>query len=128
MIFFFLSGFSSQTLTIHSTAGKGRGPYFVLLYHFHPLMNMETFICNFAYFSPKNSAHRILILKKKRRRACKFVRGSAKPKMFFVFDLILHDLLRVNETCFFLSTFHTNFMLMSGLPFYKTFSSAYLWS
>ena len=24
--FFFLSGFSSQTLTIHRTAGEGRGP------------------------------------------------------------------------------------------------------
>ena len=29
-IFFFLSGFSSQTLTIHRTAGKGRGPSFIL--------------------------------------------------------------------------------------------------
>ena len=44
---FFLSGFSSQTLTIHRTAGKGRGPS-IPLYHFHPLTNIETFICNFA--------------------------------------------------------------------------------
>ena len=46
--FFFLSGFSSQTLTIHRTAAKGRGPSFIPLYHFHPLTNIETFICNFA--------------------------------------------------------------------------------
>ena len=47
-VFVFLSGFSSQTLTIHSTAGEGRGPSFIPLYHFHPLTNIETFICNFA--------------------------------------------------------------------------------
>ena len=47
-IFFFLSGFSSQTLTIHKTAGEGRGPSFIPLYHFHPLTNIETFVCNFA--------------------------------------------------------------------------------
>ena len=46
--FFFLSGFSSQTLTIHRTAGEGRGPSFIPLYHFHLLTNIETFICNFA--------------------------------------------------------------------------------
>ena len=46
--FFFLSGFSLETLTIHRTAGEGRGPSFIPLYHFHPLMNIETFICNFA--------------------------------------------------------------------------------
>ena len=46
--FFFLSRFSSHTLTIHRTAGGGRGPSFVPLYLFHPLMNNETFICNFA--------------------------------------------------------------------------------
>ena len=32
--FFFLSGFSSQTLMIHRTAGEGRGPSFFPLYHF----------------------------------------------------------------------------------------------
>ena len=48
MLFFFLSGFSSQTLTIHRTAGEGRGPSFIPLYHFHPLTNIDTFICNFA--------------------------------------------------------------------------------
>ena len=46
--FFFLSGFSSQTLTIHRTEGEGRAPSFIPLYHFHPLTNIETFICNFA--------------------------------------------------------------------------------
>ena len=48
VIFFCLSGFSSQTHTIHRTAGEGRGPSFFPLYHFHPLTNNETFICNFA--------------------------------------------------------------------------------
>ena len=47
-IFVFLSGVSSQTLTIHSTVGEGRGPSFIPLYHFHPLTNIETFIFNFA--------------------------------------------------------------------------------
>ena len=46
--FFFLSGFSSHTLTIHRTAGEGSGPSFISLYPFHPLTNIETFICNFA--------------------------------------------------------------------------------
>ena len=43
---FFLSGFSSQTLTIHRTEGEGRGPSFIPLYHFLPLTNNETFIFN----------------------------------------------------------------------------------
>ena len=46
--FFFLSGFLSQTLTTHRTAGEGRGPSFIPLYHFHLLTNIQTFICNFA--------------------------------------------------------------------------------
>ena len=45
---FHLSGLSSQTLTIHRTAGERREPSFIPLYHFHPLTNIETFICNFA--------------------------------------------------------------------------------
>ena len=45
---FFLLGFLSQTLTIHRTAGEGRGPSFIPFYHFHPLTNIQTFICNFA--------------------------------------------------------------------------------
>ena len=45
---FFLSGFSSQTLTIHRTAGVGRGPSFIPLYHFHPLTYIKAFICNFG--------------------------------------------------------------------------------
>ena len=45
---FFLSGFSSQTLTIYRTTGEGRKPSFIPFHHFHPLTNIETFICNFA--------------------------------------------------------------------------------
>ena len=47
-IFFFYQGFLSRTRMIHRTAGEGRGPFFIPLYHFHPLMNIQTFICNFA--------------------------------------------------------------------------------
>ena len=39
--FFFLSEFSSQTLMIHRTAGEGRGPSFIPLYHFHLLTNID---------------------------------------------------------------------------------------
>ena len=46
--FFFLSGFSSQTLTVHRTAEEGSGPSFIPLCHFQSLTNIETFICNFA--------------------------------------------------------------------------------
>ena len=46
--FCFLSDFLSQTLTIHRTAEEGRGPSFILLYHFYPLMKIETCICNFS--------------------------------------------------------------------------------
>ena len=48
LFFFFYQGFLSQTLTIHRTAGEVRGPSFIPLYHFHPLTNIETLICNFA--------------------------------------------------------------------------------
>ena len=41
--FFFYQGFLSRTLTTHRTAGEGRGPSFIPLYHFHPLTNVETF-------------------------------------------------------------------------------------
>ena len=30
------------------TAGEGRGPSFIPLYHFYPFNNIQTFICNFA--------------------------------------------------------------------------------
>ena len=33
--FFFYQGFLSRTLTTHRTAGEGRGPSFIPLYHFH---------------------------------------------------------------------------------------------
>ena len=39
--FFFLSEFSSQTLMIHRTVGKGRGPSFIPLYYFHLLTNID---------------------------------------------------------------------------------------
>ena len=47
-LFFFYQGFLSRTLTTHRIAGEDRGPSFIPLYHFHPLTNIETFICNFA--------------------------------------------------------------------------------
>ena len=37
-----------QTLTIHWTTGEGREPYFIPPYHFHPLLNFQTFICKFS--------------------------------------------------------------------------------
>ena len=46
--FFFCQGFLLRTLTSHRRAGEGRGPFFIPLYHFHPLTNIQTFICNFA--------------------------------------------------------------------------------
>ena len=33
---------------IHWKAGGGRRPYFIPLCHFHPLTNIQSFICNFA--------------------------------------------------------------------------------
>ena len=47
-VLFFYQGFLSQTLTIHRTAGEGRGLSLIPLCHFHPLTNIEIFICNFA--------------------------------------------------------------------------------
>ena len=44
---FFYQGFLSRTLTTHRTAGEGRD-HLIPLYHFHPLTNIQTFICNFA--------------------------------------------------------------------------------
>ena len=45
---FFLSGFFFID-TDDSQDSRGReGPSFIPLYHFHPLTNIETFICNFA--------------------------------------------------------------------------------
>ena len=46
-VFFFYQGFLSQSLEIHRTAGEGRGPSFISLYHFHPPTNTQTFNCNF---------------------------------------------------------------------------------
>ena len=47
-ILFFYQGFLSRTLTTHRTAGEGRGPFFIPLYHFHSLTNIQALICNFA--------------------------------------------------------------------------------
>ena len=49
IIFFFYQGFLSRTLATHRTAGEGTGPSFILFYPFHPLTNIPTFVCNFAY-------------------------------------------------------------------------------
>ena len=47
-ILFFYQGFLSRTLTTHRTAGEGRGPFFIPLYHFQSLTNIQALICNFA--------------------------------------------------------------------------------
>ena len=47
LIFFSIRVFF-QTLMILRTTREGRGPSFIPLYHFHPLKNIQTFICNFA--------------------------------------------------------------------------------
>ena len=44
-VLFFYQGFLSRTLATHSIAGEGRGPSFIPLYQFHPLTNIQTFIC-----------------------------------------------------------------------------------
>ena len=41
VIFFFYQDFFSRTLTTHRAAGEGSGPFFILLYHFHPLTNIR---------------------------------------------------------------------------------------
>ena len=41
--FCFYQGFVSRTLTTHRTAGEGTGPFFIPLYHFHPLTKIQTF-------------------------------------------------------------------------------------
>ena len=43
--FFFYQGFLSRTLTTHRTAGEGRGPSFIPLYHFHLLTNIYLQLC-----------------------------------------------------------------------------------
>ena len=43
LIHFLYQGFLSQTMTTHRTAGEGREPSFISLYHFHPLMNIQIF-------------------------------------------------------------------------------------
>ena len=48
-VFFYLVVFLSRTLAIHRTTGKGKGPFFIPLYSFHPLTNIEKFLC--VYFN-----------------------------------------------------------------------------
>ena len=48
IFFFFYQDFLSRTLTTHRTAWEGRGPFFIRLYHFHPLTNIQALTCNFA--------------------------------------------------------------------------------
>ena len=45
--FFFYQGFLHRHWRFTGLQG-GEGPSFIPLYHFHPLTNIETFICNFA--------------------------------------------------------------------------------
>ena len=49
-IYFFYQGFLSRTMTTHRTAGEGREPFFIPLYQFHLLTNIQTFMCNFLRF------------------------------------------------------------------------------
>ena len=46
--FFFYQGFLSRTVTAHRIAGEGSETFFIPLYHFHPLKNIQTFMCYFA--------------------------------------------------------------------------------
>ena len=46
-IYIFYQGFLSWTLTTHRAAGEGGRSSFIQLYHFHPLTNIQTFICKF---------------------------------------------------------------------------------
>ena len=45
---FFYQGFLSQTMATQRKAGEVRRPFFIPVYHFHPLTNIQTFIYNFA--------------------------------------------------------------------------------
>ena len=47
-IIFFVSRFSF-TDTDDRAAEEGKGPSFISLYHFHPLTNIQTVICTFAW-------------------------------------------------------------------------------
>ena len=45
---FFYQGFLSRTMATHRTAGEVGEPFFIPLYLFCPLTNIQTFVCNFA--------------------------------------------------------------------------------
>ena len=47
--FAFYKGFLSQTLSINTAAGRGNGPCFISLYHFHSFTNIQTLVSNFVY-------------------------------------------------------------------------------
>ena len=47
-IFFCYQGYLHSHWRFTGQQGKEGGPSFIPLYHFHPLTNIETFICNFA--------------------------------------------------------------------------------
>ena len=52
-LFFYLSEFSFTDTddspdNREGKGGKGKGPSFIPLYHFHPLTNIQTFSCNFV--------------------------------------------------------------------------------
>ena len=46
--FYFCQGFLSPTYQLIGQQRKGRKLRFILLYHFHPLKKIQTFICNFT--------------------------------------------------------------------------------
>ena len=48
IVFFFYQGFPHRHWRFTGQQGKGGNHSFILLYHLHPLTNIETFICNFA--------------------------------------------------------------------------------
>ena len=49
-IFFFSIRVFFTGTDVHRTAGEGRRPSFIPLYHFHPLTNIETFICMWDHY------------------------------------------------------------------------------
>ena len=59
LLFFFYQGFLTRILATHRTAGGGRGPSFIPLFHFHPLTNIQIFICNFACEITYFQSHRL---------------------------------------------------------------------
>ena len=44
----YYQGYLSRTMSIHRTEREERDHFFILFYHFHLLMSLQTFICNFV--------------------------------------------------------------------------------